>query len=137
MSFGAASSKGSGTILTPMPGRVVKVNGKAGDTVEAGATLMILEAMKMEVRERFRFVLLARARARVCMCVCVCVCLCMCMCVCVCVCVCVTLGRLQHAIKAPFNGTIKEIRFAEGGSVQDGDVLVIFDEPKAEKPKKK
>ena len=50
VSYGAAGGKGgSGTILTPMPGRVVKVNAKAGDAVEAGATLMILEAMKMEV----------------------------------------------------------------------------------------
>lgn len=32
-----------------MPGKVVKVNCKAGDDVKAGQTLMILEAMKMEV----------------------------------------------------------------------------------------
>jgi hypothetical protein len=51
--FGGAGGKGgSGTVLTPMPGRVVKVAVKPGDHVEAGATLMILEAMKMEVGAR-------------------------------------------------------------------------------------
>ena len=32
----------------PMPGTIVSVNVKAGDTVKAGQILMVLEAMKME-----------------------------------------------------------------------------------------
>jgi glutaconyl-CoA/methylmalonyl-CoA decarboxylase subunit gamma len=35
-------------VLAPMPGRVVKVNVRAGDVVEAGAPLLGIEAMKME-----------------------------------------------------------------------------------------
>ncbi len=37
-----------GAILTPMPGRIVSVTVKAGDTVRAGQVLVVLEAMKME-----------------------------------------------------------------------------------------
>ncbi len=37
-----------GALKTSMPGKVVKVNVKEGDTVQKGATLIILEAMKME-----------------------------------------------------------------------------------------
>ena len=37
-----------GSLTAPMPGKVVKVMVAAGDAVEAGATLLILEAMKME-----------------------------------------------------------------------------------------
>jgi pyruvate carboxylase subunit B len=35
-------------LLAPMPGLVVRVNVKAGDTVEAGQGLIVMEAMKME-----------------------------------------------------------------------------------------
>jgi biotin carboxyl carrier protein len=35
-------------VLAPMPGRVVKVNVRPGDVVSAGATLLGIEAMKME-----------------------------------------------------------------------------------------
>jgi geranyl-CoA carboxylase alpha subunit len=37
-----------GRLLAPMNGRVVAVNARAGDTVEAGKALVVLEAMKME-----------------------------------------------------------------------------------------
>ncbi|HVK78237.1 MAG TPA: biotin carboxylase N-terminal domain-containing protein [Kofleriaceae bacterium] len=37
-----------GSLVAPMPGKVVKVLVAAGDAVAAGATLLILEAMKME-----------------------------------------------------------------------------------------
>ena len=37
-----------GAILSPMPGKVVSVSVKAGDTVTRGQTLLVLEAMKME-----------------------------------------------------------------------------------------
>ncbi len=48
----AARAKSGGTqektIRSPMPGRIVKVYVKAGDTVEIGAPLLVVEAMKME-----------------------------------------------------------------------------------------
>lgn len=37
-----------GELTSPMPGKILKVLVAAGDAVEAGQTLMILEAMKME-----------------------------------------------------------------------------------------
>ncbi|WCL52688.1 acetyl/propionyl/methylcrotonyl-CoA carboxylase subunit alpha [Gimibacter soli] len=39
---------GPGTIVTPMPGKVLEVKVKEGDVVEKGQPLLILEAMKME-----------------------------------------------------------------------------------------
>ncbi|WP_333836147.1 acetyl/propionyl/methylcrotonyl-CoA carboxylase subunit alpha [Novosphingobium sp.] len=39
---------GSGTILSPMPGKVIAVDVAKGDTVTAGQKLLTLEAMKME-----------------------------------------------------------------------------------------
>ena len=46
----ARASQGAGptTIRSPIPGRVVKVLVKVGDGVTAGATAVVLEAMKME-----------------------------------------------------------------------------------------
>jgi biotin carboxyl carrier protein len=38
----------SGDLLTQMPGKVVKINVKEGDSVAAGDCVLILEAMKME-----------------------------------------------------------------------------------------
>ncbi len=38
----------AGTLVTQMPGKVVKILCKVGDKVAAGETLLILEAMKME-----------------------------------------------------------------------------------------
>ena len=47
----AAASHGAGAqpLTAPMPGTVLKVLTKAGDNVRAGDTLLILEAMKMEL----------------------------------------------------------------------------------------
>ena len=39
---------GSVTVTAPMPGNILDVKVKAGDSVKAGDTLLILEAMKME-----------------------------------------------------------------------------------------
>jgi 3-methylcrotonyl-CoA carboxylase alpha subunit len=39
---------GSGVIKAPLPGAVLSVNVKVGDTVNAGDTLVVIEAMKME-----------------------------------------------------------------------------------------
>ncbi|MFQ5581901.1 MAG: biotin/lipoyl-containing protein, partial [Mariprofundaceae bacterium] len=35
-------------VTTPMPGRIVAINVAAGDAVEAGDTVLVVEAMKME-----------------------------------------------------------------------------------------
>lgn len=40
--------KGDGKIVSPMPGRVIKINVKQGEKVKRGQTLLIVEAMKME-----------------------------------------------------------------------------------------
>ena len=45
---GKAGGAGEGTIVSPMPGRVLKVLVAEGDEVEAGAALVVVEAMKME-----------------------------------------------------------------------------------------
>jgi 3-methylcrotonyl-CoA carboxylase alpha subunit len=39
---------GSGSIRAPMPGRILKLEAAAGTMVEAGARLLVMEAMKME-----------------------------------------------------------------------------------------
>ena len=44
----ASTPAGAKEITAPMPGTILKVNVKDGDTVKAGDVLMILEAMKME-----------------------------------------------------------------------------------------
>jgi acetyl-CoA/propionyl-CoA carboxylase biotin carboxyl carrier protein len=45
---GAAAGSGSGTVTVPMQGTIVKVLVSVGDTVTAGQTICVLEAMKME-----------------------------------------------------------------------------------------
>ncbi len=45
---GGADAIGSGTVLSPMPGKVVKVLVKEGDQVEPGTPVVVVEAMKME-----------------------------------------------------------------------------------------
>ena len=44
----APSAKGEGAITAPMPGLVVAIKVKPGDTVQAGQPLLVMEAMKME-----------------------------------------------------------------------------------------
>ena len=44
----SASGAGAGTVCSPLPGTVMKVLVKPGDTVAEGQTLLVLEAMKME-----------------------------------------------------------------------------------------
>ena len=42
------ATAGDGRLIAPMNGRVVAVNAKVGDIAEAGKSLVVLEAMKME-----------------------------------------------------------------------------------------
>lgn len=44
----APSVAPQGATVSPMPGTILKVNVKEGDTVKAGDSVVILEAMKME-----------------------------------------------------------------------------------------
>ena len=44
----SVTGAGSGAVVVPMQGTIVKVSVAVGDTVEAGQTVVILEAMKME-----------------------------------------------------------------------------------------
>ncbi len=43
-----AGKAGATAIKAPMPGNIMKVNVKVGDTVKKGDVLVVLEAMKME-----------------------------------------------------------------------------------------
>jgi len=45
---GATIGERGQTIAAPMPGKVTHVAVRAGDTVEAGTSLLVIEAMKME-----------------------------------------------------------------------------------------
>lgn len=70
----------AGTPLkAPMPGMIIRYDKKEGDTVSAGETVVILEAMKME-----------------------------------------------NALPAPADGTIKAINFKDGDSVAKNDVLCVI-----------
>jgi propionyl-CoA carboxylase alpha chain/3-methylcrotonyl-CoA carboxylase alpha subunit len=42
------AGESDGSVLSPMPGKIVSVSVKAGETVTKGQTLLVLEAMKME-----------------------------------------------------------------------------------------
>jgi 3-methylcrotonyl-CoA carboxylase alpha subunit len=44
---GEAEAEG-GRLTAPMPGKIVAIHVKQGDTVEKGAPLLVMEAMKME-----------------------------------------------------------------------------------------
>lgn len=44
----AAAPAGGESVNAPMPGNILSVNVKAGDSVKSGQVLMVLEAMKME-----------------------------------------------------------------------------------------
>lgn len=43
-----AAATGSYTVKAPLPGTILSINAKVGDTVKASDTVIVLEAMKME-----------------------------------------------------------------------------------------
>jgi len=45
---GSSSALGSGLIKSPMPGKILKLEVKVGQSVRAGQTICVIEAMKME-----------------------------------------------------------------------------------------
>jgi 3-methylcrotonyl-CoA carboxylase alpha subunit len=45
----ASDTAGANQIVAPMPGRIVLVKARAGDKVDAGQELLVMEAMKMEL----------------------------------------------------------------------------------------
>ncbi|MGH8042113.1 MAG: biotin/lipoyl-containing protein, partial [Rudaea sp.] len=47
--WSTSDSTGGNQVVAPMPGRSVLVKAKAGDKVEAGQELLVMEAMKMEL----------------------------------------------------------------------------------------
>ena len=47
---GRATSELAGKLTAPMPGQIRAVNVQAGEAVTKGQTLIVLEAMKMEIR---------------------------------------------------------------------------------------
>jgi len=48
-SFNISAVNSSNALTAPMPGKIIAVNAKAGDSVKAGEPLIIMEAMKMEM----------------------------------------------------------------------------------------
>ena len=48
LSADASGAAAGGRLSSPLPGRVVFVSVAPGDSVSAGQTLMVIEAMKME-----------------------------------------------------------------------------------------
>jgi biotin carboxyl carrier protein len=49
---GAVEAEGRQQVLAPMPGKIVRVLVKAGDSVRAGQGLLVVEAMKMQNESR-------------------------------------------------------------------------------------
>ena len=43
-----SDQQSAGTLLAPMPGKIIAINASQGDGVEAGQVLLVMEAMKME-----------------------------------------------------------------------------------------
>src|SRR6185312_1302945 len=47
--WASSESAGGNQVVAPMPGRIVLVKTKPGDSVEEGQELLVMEAMKMEL----------------------------------------------------------------------------------------
>lgn len=79
-SIDAEHAGGAAEIKTAMPGKVVRILVAAGDDVQKGDGVLVVEAMKM-----------------------------------------------QNEMKSPKDGVVKEIRTAEGSTVNAGDVLAVIE----------
>ena len=75
-----ADADGIASIVTQMPGKVVRVLVEAGAEVKSGDGIIVVEAMKM-----------------------------------------------QNEMKSPKDGTVKEVRFEIGATVNAGDVLAVIE----------
>ena len=75
-----ATASDETAVRAPLPGKIIDLKVKAGDTVTKGQPLLVLEAMKME-----------------------------------------------HTLAAPFDATIKSVRYAVGEQVSEGAELVEFE----------
>lgn len=42
--------KGNGELISPIPGKIIKIYTKSGESVEVGQVVLVIEAMKMEYR---------------------------------------------------------------------------------------
>lgn len=85
-----------------MPGKVIQMKVAAGQAVQKGDTLVVMEAMKMEVGGLLGWMDAVRRHRR---------------------------SRpfpwpAQHVIKAPFDGTVEDLHFGAGDSVEDGAALL-------------
>ena len=76
-----AGSGGEGSLVAPMPGKVIKVLAAEGDSVSEGDQVVLMEAMKME-----------------------------------------------HALKAPYDGTVTEVNVSDD-SIVDADQVLATIEP--------
>lgn len=61
LSGASAAAAGPAPLVAPMPGLIVRIHAKAGDQVQAGQGLVVMEAMKME--NELRATTTARVRA--------------------------------------------------------------------------
>jgi acyl-CoA carboxylase subunit alpha len=83
----ASTAAEAGSLMSPMPGIVTRLDATVGMTTKAGQPLLVLEAMKME-----------------------------------------------HEIVASADGTLTELRVAEGDHVQAGQVLAVIESTLAVRP---
>jgi 3-methylcrotonyl-CoA carboxylase alpha subunit len=81
LAIAEAEDEGGDVLSAPMPGRIVRQLVAAGDRVQRGAPLLVLEAMKME-----------------------------------------------HTIVAPRDGRVLALRYAENEQVEEGAILIDFEE---------
>jgi biotin carboxyl carrier protein len=90
---GAGAGAVGGRVMSPMPGKVVRVAVEEGAVVKQGQLIMILEAMKVSLTS-----------------------LVLCFAV-------VGTMQMEHMITAPVNGIVQKVFFSAGDIVQEGAPL--------------
>lgn len=101
--FPTASVAAHAGAVSPMAGKIVKVSVEPGDTVEAGQALVVMEAMKMEVRTRFCYI---------------CICLLFRISPLLHVCPRPVLMSAQHVIRAASAGVVEKVVYQPGDFVE-------------------